>query len=246
MKKFYSLIVIALFLTAGQAVAQKQLYFGGGGTGISAWFINQNNYGYQDLDVKAGISYGFNANAGFDFNKNLGIKLELGFQKLGQNYLKTVGDTNFTRNIALNYFQLPLLFKFRTGGEVVKFMAALGPQFDFLMSANQTYVYTLLDTDNEYDYDKPIPGTSELISESDITHRFNSVDIQARLDLGVEIIVVKNLFIDAAFSFAYGLTDINAPDYQYEDKDGNYNPIHNAYLGFNVGINYCLDFSKGK
>jgi hypothetical protein len=246
MKKFYSLIVLALFLTAGQTNAQKQLYFGAGGTGISAWFINQNNYGYQDLDVKAGISYGFNANAGFDFNNNLGVKLELGFQKLGQNYLKTIGDTSFTRNIALNYFQLPVLFKFRTGGETVKFMAALGPQFDFLMSANQTYVYTLLDTENEYDYDKPIPGTSELISESDITHRLNSVDIQARLDLGVEIYVVKNLFIDAAFSFAYGLTDINAPDYQYEDRDGNYNPVHNAYLGFNVGVNYCLDFSKGK
>ena len=246
MKKFYSLIFLALFLTAGQAVAQKQLYFGGGGTGISAWFINQNNYGYQDLDVKASISYGFNANAGFDFNKSIGIKLELGFQKLGQDYTKDKADTSFTRNIGLNYFQLPLLFKFRTGGEKVKFMAALGPQFDFLLSANQKYYYTLKDINGEYDYDKYIPGTTELISENDITNRFNSVDIQARLDLGVEIIVIKNLFIDAAFSFTYGLTDIIAPDYQYEDRDGNYNPVHNAYLGFNVGINYCLDFSKGK
>jgi hypothetical protein len=246
MKKLFSLICLVLFLSAGTAVAQKQLYFGAGGTGLSTWFINQNNYGYQDLDIKAGISYGLNANVGFDFNKSLGIKLELGFQKLGQNYEKTKVDTNFTRNIGLNYFQLPLLFKFRTGGEVVKFMAAIGPQFDFLMSANQKYYYTLKDIDGEYDYDKPIPGTTELLSESDITHRFNSIDIQARLDLGVEIIVIKNLFIDAAFSFAYGLTDINAPDYQYKDKDGNYNPVHNAYVGLNVGINYCLDFSKGK
>ena len=244
MKKIYSLVLLALFLAAGPLVAQKQLYFGGGGTGISAWFINQNNYGYQDLDIKAGISYGFNANAGFDFNKNIGIKLELGFQKLGQNYIKDVADTSFTRNIALNYFQLPLLFKFRTGGEVVQFMAAIGPQFDFLLSAKQKYYYTLLNTEGEFDYDKPIPGTSELISEEDITHRFNSVDIQARLDLGVEIYVIKNLFIDAAFSFAYGMKDIIAPDYQYEDKDGNYNPVHNVYLGLNVGVNYCLDFSK--
>jgi hypothetical protein len=62
MKKIYSFVFLALFLTAGQAVAQKQLYFGAGGTGLSTWFINQNNYGYQDLDIKAGISYGFNAN----------------------------------------------------------------------------------------------------------------------------------------------------------------------------------------
>jgi hypothetical protein len=246
MKKIYSVVLLALFLAAGPLVAQKQLYFGGGGTGISTWFINQNNYGYKDLDIKASFSYGLNANAGFDFNKNLGIKLELGFQKLGQNYIKDVADTSFTRNIGLNYFQLPLLFKFRTGGDVVKFMAALGPQFDFLLSAKQKYFYTLKDIDGEYDYDTPIPGTSELISEADITHRFNSVDIQARVDLGVEIFVVKNLFIDAAFSFTYGLTDIIAPDYQFEDVDGNYNPVHNAYVGLNVGINYCLDFSKGK
>jgi hypothetical protein len=246
MKKIYSLIVLAFCLAAVPLVAQKQLYFGGGGTGISTWFVNQNNYGYQDLDIKASFSYGLNANAGFDFNKNIGIKLELGFQKLGQNYIKDVVDTSFTRNIGVNYFQLPLLFKFRTGGESVKFLAALGPQFDFLMSAKQKYYYTLKDIDGEYDYDKPIPGTSELISEEDITHRFNSVDIQARLDLGIEIIVIKNLFIDAAVSFAYGLTDVNASGYHYEDKDGNYNPVHNAYVGFNVGINYCLDFSKGK
>lgn len=246
MKKIYSLIILAFFLTAGQAFAQKQLYFGAGGTGISSWFINQNNYGYKDLDVDAGITYGFNANVGFDFNKNLGVKLELGFQKLGQNYKKDVGDTSFTRKVGLYYFQLPLLFKFRTGGEVVKFMAAIGPQFDFLMSADQKYFYTLKDTTGEFDYDKYIPGTTELISESDITNRFNSIDIQARLDLGIEIIIIKNLFIDAGFSFAYGLTDIIAPDYQYEDRDGNYNPVHNLYVGFNVGINYCLDLSKSK
>jgi hypothetical protein len=246
MRKIYSLIFLAIFLAAGQAIAQKQLYFGGGGTGISSWLINQNNYGYQDLDVKAGISYGFNANAGFDFNNNLGVKLELGFQKLGQKYSKTKADTNFTRNIGLNYFQLPLLFKFRTGGETVKFMAAIGPQFDFLMNAKQDYYYTLMDSIGDYDYTKPIPGTSELISENDITHRFNSFDIQARLDLGVEIIIIKNLFIDAGFSFAYGLKDIIAPDYQFEDVDGNYNPVHNAYVGFNVGINYCLNLSKSK
>ena len=246
MKKIYSIIILALFLVAGQVIAQKQLYFGAGGTGISSWLLNQNNYGYQDLDLKAGISYGFNANAGFDFTNNLGVKLELGFQKLGQKYSKTKGDTSFTRNIGLNYFQLPVLLKFRTGGETVKFMAAIGPQFDFLLNAKQDYYYTLMDTIGEYDYTKPIPGTTELISENDITHRFNSFDIQARLDLGIEIIIIKNLFIDASLSFAYGLKDIIAPDYQYEDRDGNYNPVHNAYVGFNVGINYCLDFSKGK
>ena len=46
--------------------------------------------------------------------------------------------------------------------------------------------------------------------------------------------------IDAAVSFAYGLTDIIAPDYQIKNTSGNYDPVHNAYVGFNVGVNYVL------
>ncbi len=240
MRKRLLLVALIGTFAAGSLFAQKQLYFGAGGTGLTTWFINQNNYGYSDLDVEVSFSYAFNANVGFDFNNNLGIKLELGFQRLGQNYSKDKADTTFTRDIALNYFQLPLLFKFRAGGEVVKFMGAIGPQFNFLMSANQNYYYTLMDTTGTYDYKKYIPGTTELISQSDIKNRFNSFDIMARLDLGVEFVITKNLMIDAAASFAYGLTDIIAPDYQIKNTSGNYDPVHNAYVGFNVGVNYVL------
>jgi hypothetical protein len=84
------------------------------------------------------------------------------------------------------------------------------------------------------------------ISQETITDRFTSYDIFARLDLGVDITIVKNLFINTGLSFAYGLTDINAKDWRMNNSAGNYNPSHNAAVGFNVGINYCLDFSKAK
>jgi len=68
----------------------------------------------------------------------------------------------------------------------------------------------------------------------------------ARLDLGVDIKLMKCLFLNTGLTFAYGLTDINASDFQIVNKSGDYNPSHNIAVGFNVGINYCLDFSKGK
>jgi hypothetical protein len=243
MKKILILSAIGFLLAVNSLFAQKQLYFGAGGTGMSTWFINQNNYGLTDMDVKTSFSYGVNANIGFDFNNNLGVKIELGYSKLGQNYTKQRHDTLFSRNVALNYFQLPVLFKFRTGGETAKFMLAVGPQFDFLMSAKQTIYANDIETDQYYG-DYVVPGTTEKIYESDIKQRFTSFDIMARLDLGVEIVIIPNLFIDAAISFAYGLTDINATAYQIPDTDGNYNPLHNAYAGFNVGVNYVLPIGK--
>jgi len=242
MKKICSFIVFVLLLSAGTVYSQKQLYFGAGGTGMSTWFINQNTYDSAiiDWDVKSTFSYGINANVGFDFNKNLGVKLEFGYARLGQNYTDTYNaDTSLQKNISLRYFQLPVLFKFRSSGEVAKFMFAIGPQFEFLMSAKQNVYVNDVET-SEWGSEYVVPGTTENVYTEDIKNRFNSMDIMARLDLGVEIVVIENLFIDVALSFAYGLTDINAPDYQDVNHEGNYDPMHNAYGGLNIGVNYVL------
>jgi hypothetical protein len=242
MKKLVILSLLAFVFTASSLLAQKQLYFGAGGTGMSTWFINQYNYDQIPAwDEQVSFSYGVNANIGFDFSKNLGVKMELGYSRLGQNYEKTRNDTLFTRNVSVNYFQLPVLFKFRTGGEVAKFMFALGPQFDFLMGAKQTVYANDIESD-EYYGDYVVPGTTTKINEFDIKELFNSYDIMARLDLGVEIVVVENLFIDAALSFAYGLTDIVKTE--YSTTLTNYDPMHNAYVGFNIGVNYVLPIGK--
>jgi len=81
MRKNFILFALVCLLSAGSLFAQKQLCFGAGGTGLSTWFVNQNNFGYSDLDVKVPFSYAFNANVGFDFNSNLGMKLDLGYQR---------------------------------------------------------------------------------------------------------------------------------------------------------------------
>jgi hypothetical protein len=249
MKKIYSLLLLALFLGAGQAIAQKQLYFGAQGTGLSTWMTNPQNYGRPDMDYVATFGGAGNVNIGFDFNKHIGLLLQVGYAKLGQKFKDTqvVNDTTYSyaRNIKLNYLQIPLMFKFRSGGETARFYLMAGPQFDFLLSANQTYYKNDLPFDEQFHN----PNTNEWvkIGEETITDRFMSFDIFARLDLGVDITVAKNLFINTGLSFAYGLTDINSTDYRnIVDSDGNYNPCHNVAVGFNVGINYCLDFSKGK
>jgi hypothetical protein len=247
MKKIYSLLLLALFLAAGQTVAQKQLYFGLQGTAMNTWITNQNNYDSTRADMTYAATFGGggNVNIGFDFNKHIGLLLQFGYAKLGQKSKQTIGDTNYTRNIKLNYLQIPLLFKYRSNGEVAQFYLMVGPQFNFLLSAEQEY-YKNDASFNDESTINPKTHKPIFLGESNITERYTTYDILARLDLGVDIKLMKFLFLNTGLTFAYGLTDINASDFRINNDSGNYNPSHNIAIGFNVGINYCLNFSKTK
>jgi hypothetical protein len=247
MRKLFSILCFVIILAAVPAVAQKQLYFGLQGSAMNTWITNQNNYDSlrADMTYAATFGGGGNVNIGFDFNKHIGLLLQAGYAKLGQKSKQSIGDTNYTRNIKLHYLQIPLMFKYRSGGEVAQFYLMVGPQFDFLLSAEQEYYKNDASFNDEWTTNpkthKPI-----YIGESNITERYTTYDIFARLDLGVDIKLVKFLFLNTGLTFAYGLTDINASDFQIVNKTGDYNPSHNIAIGFNVGINYCLNFSKGK
>ena len=246
MKKTFAVFTLALLFLAGPLVAQKQFYFGLAGTGLSSVITNQNNYGLPfEMDYKVTLGAGGNVNIGFDFNNHVGLKLELGYAKLGQQYKDTHNDTIYTRNVKLNYLQIPLLFKFRTGGEVARFYLMAGPQFNILLSASQEYfkhdsVFTRKGYPN---WNKPTE-----IGESTITDRYNVLDIMGRLDFGVDITVAKNLFLNVGLTMAYGFMDINATAYQNPLKNPTYtyNASHNIYGGLNVGINYMLPVGKAK
>ena len=98
-KTFFTLFILSLFI-AGPSISQKQFYFGVAGTGQNTWITNQNNYGLGfDMDTKVTFGGSGNVNVGFDFNKHIGLKVEIGYSKLGQNYTDTHIDTVFTRNI---------------------------------------------------------------------------------------------------------------------------------------------------
>jgi hypothetical protein len=240
MKKIYFLLIIGLIALTGPAMAQKELYFGLGGTGLSSWTTNQNNYGLPfEMDYSMTFGGSGNINAGFEFNKHLGIKLEIGYSKMGQNYKDQIGDSTYTRKIKMNYLQIPLLFKYRTGGEVAKFYFLVGPQFNLLLSANQKYLRN--DTPEMGEINNPNTNKPIVIGESDIKDRYTSYDIMGRIDVGVDIEFTKNLFMNVGLTMAYGFMDINATDWRINDKDGNYNASHNIYGGFNVGINYRFE-----
>lgn len=244
MRKFLFSVLITFLLFTGPLMSQKQLYFGIAGTAQNTWITNQNNYGLPfTMDSKITFGGSGNVNIGFDFDKHIGLKLEIGYSKLGQNYSDTRGDSTYSRNIKVNYLQVPLLFKYRTNGKVARFYFLVGPQFNFLLSATQKY--TKNDKDYDITFQPPKWPKTIVIGQSTITDRFTSPDIMARLDLGADISLGEHLFLNIGLTMAYGLMDINASDFRIPDYSSNtYNASHNIYGGINVGINYVLPLGK--
>ena len=237
MKKIYSVLVVMLMIAGFPAVAQTGLYVGIAGTVQSTWITNQNNYGLSPLHYSSTFGGSGNINVGYDFTKHIGVKIELGYGQYGQDYSRTITDSTFKRNVKMNYFMLPVMLKFRSGGALAKFYLAVGPQFNFLLSAKQSY---LLNSKAFMDTLQDLSGKSFIAGDEGIKDRFASMDILARVDLGVEITLVKKLMIDLGLKLGYGLMDLNDSDYRIKDNTGNYNPSHIVTGGLTLGLNYRL------
>jgi hypothetical protein len=237
MKKFYSVILSLLLFASFQTLAQKGLYIGLAGTIQSTWITNQNNYGLPEMDYKSTFGGAGNLNVGFDFTNHLGVKLEVGYGTFSQKYTDTKGDSSFSREVKQNHLMIPILLKYRTGGAIAKFYVAIGPQFDMLLSASQNYLL------NGANYDttlETVSGEKFGVGKEEIKERFSSMDVFARLDLGVDITVVKHLMIEFGIKLGYGLMDLNSTDYRLKDHSGTYHPSHNVFGGLTLGLNYRL------
>ena len=238
MKKFYSTFLALLFLVSLPALAQKGLYFGIAGTAQSTWITNQNNYGLPDMDYKTTFGGAANLNAGFDFTNHIGIKIEIGYGKYGQKSTDTRDSSTFDRDIKLNYLTIPIMFKYRVGGPLIKFYIAIGPQFNMLMAAKQTYTKNGLPYLD--DVDDTVTGSTFKIGKEEIKERFSSMDVFARMDLGLDITLIRHLMIEFGIKLGYGLMDLNATNYHIKDYSGTYHPSHNAFGGLTLGLNYRL------
>jgi hypothetical protein len=244
MKKTFYIFTLLLLTTIASASAQKGFYLGVAGNFSTSYIMNQNIYGLVALKEEVITSgLGANLSIGYDFPTTIGLKTEVGFGTIGQKYKpKNQGDTTtIDRRIKLNYLNVPLLLKIRAGGKIAQFYLLVGPQFSFLMSANQDYTIggkPYPDIDVRINNNDTITNIVVDRAKKDVKDRYSSMDIFARLDLGADIYLIPKLFLNVGVSFNYGLTDINASDWRLNDVDGNYNASHNVYGKLNIGINY--------
>jgi hypothetical protein len=240
MKKNFFLTLSLLIFVVISSLAQKHdtctWYIGGGGNFNSTWIVHQNTYGEPLMKYQFTPSYAVNANIGLDFSPHWGVKMELGYTLLGQKYKDTQYGLPANRTIDLNYFLLPVMLKFRAGGEKTKFYAMAGPELGLLLSASQVYQRNGVDAPV---FNNPQAGPID-VSQKSITNRYTKAAGDIRLDLGVELTPSKHFMIDIGLSSAYSITDLNAPSWRLLNDTGHYNISHDFYVGLNLGLNYMF------
>ena len=244
MKKISAIIVTVIMISSVNSYGQKgkELIFGAGGAITSVWIQNQNFYGEPEIDYAPKMGYAFSFNFGYNFTPNISAVGEFQYSLQGQKYdgKQNINGTKYNteRDINLQYFNIPIFFKYSFGTGGTKFRFMLGPQFAFLNSATQTYTRDgkVLGTEKT-----DLNGKTFKTDAENIKDRFINTDIGIAFDLGADIYVSKKFFINAGIRANYGFKDINEEAYRLNDLDGEYSPSHNAWAGLYVGINYLLD-----
>ncbi|NOX46182.1 MAG: PorT family protein [Chlorobi bacterium] len=236
------LFLIGIQLTIAQK--GKEVIFGLGGAFTNTWIIYQNFYGEPEVDYSPKMGYAFSLNLGYEFTEKVGIMTELQYSAQGQKYSgsQSWAGYNFKqvdRDIKLTYFNLPIFFKYRFGTGDTRFRFMAGPQFSFLQDATQDYIR---DGKRVPTFVEDKDGNTFDVTNPQIKDRIENMDISVAIDIGADIALSDQFFINAGLRLNYGFKDVNTELYRLMNNKGNpYEPSNNMWGGLYVGINYRLD-----
>jgi len=214
-------------------------HFGAGGSINGTFIVNQNMYGQPEMDYAPTIGGNVFIAAGYNFSQRYGLRIEPGLSWQGQSYddNQTIEGVTYatTRDINLNYFKVPILFRFTPGAGNNKFHLMAGPELAFLMSADQEY---LRDGEPAPPFYSDEAGMMINPSQEDIKDRYNGMDLGLVIDAGIDIKLSESLFLNLGARLTYGFLDMNADEWQLKNMSGEYNASHNFTGGITVGINW--------
>lgn len=142
MKKFINFAVGVVILVSGVVYAQEPIVYAKNGTDFRKGLIGlrfmpsvssfelQSSDGVAKADFTLG--YGFGGLIGVNFNKHIGVQLEVQYNRLTQKYQ----DQNLDRRVNVDYVNIPLLFSLNTNRMApVNLNFVLGPQIGINVGA---------------------------------------------------------------------------------------------------------------
>ena len=236
------MIFILMLFYSANVFCQRGTTVGVDGSFNSTWIAYPNAYGVEDFDntklkyYKPSYGDDFSLSIGQNFVDVLGIKAEIGYSTQNQDYDNS--KANSTRDLKLNYFQIPVMLRLSTHGQHVMYHLMFGPQFGILSSAKQTNVTDKGKDTTVTNYANVVvykPGMNS------ITDRYNKLDILGVVDLGCDIYLTDKLLLNVGIRLHASFKDINSSDWQYQNSPGfSYSASRNLYGGINVGLTYAL------
>jgi len=224
-----NLIAVMVCIMAICNVNAQSNWYVGTTTGFNATGIqNQNPYENEKLPVSTTRGTSFGLLMGYSLNNKVSLSVEPQYSNAGQNYIDILNEENSnTRNIELNYVQIPVLMNYVLGDKRVKFNVQVGPQIGLLTSSliEESFIG---------------PDGGRLAGNTD-QDRFNKSEISGVFSTGALISIAKKIQLRANVKTTTGFSDINKTTYKYEDSFANeYKASKNFSTGINFGIVYAL------
>ncbi len=210
----------------------------------SVWILNQNNYGLSEMgyELTAGPAYGLSL--AMDWNAHWGIQVEYQRSHQGQDYRDNIGlqlilginDVfDVGKEVDIVYGQVPILARYRGGGERVAFLGLLGAQVG--IRGETTLQYTVDGNTVPFDV---LPGGlyPDLLTARDF---YRSIDIGLAGGAGLEWTPSDWFYTRLAARFYLGLSDSNAEATRGAPE---YGASRNATVGLELGMGLRVPVSE--
>lgn len=269
MKRIVILFLSILAVTTGTAqIVQVHL---GATTAVNATFVLDKGLS-EDPRYNPSYTYQF-APIGFNFGVDLGRKFGLSLEgiksKQGQIYemIDAYEKVKGQREISLEYLQLPMLFRFMSGGNAgARANFNLGPQMSFLTNARETIEAQAGDykipegvdfqsiqqefpqaTNNgDGTYTIPNVPSRDLLTKK--ANDFKNTEFSIAGAFGLDIDLSKHLYLTTQVRATYSLTDMRNGDVIEKIKSGDSADIFgqraNLLVGVQLGLHYMFGTTR--
>ncbi len=272
------LVILSLsVLAATSAAAQLVQVHVGATTAVNATFVLDKGLS-EDPRYNSTYTYQF-APIGFNFGVDLGRKFGLSLEgiksKQGQIYdmIDKFEEIKGQRKISLDYLQVPLLFKFMSGGSsAARANFNLGPQMSFLTNAVESIQakkgvyqipegvdFTAIQNElasseadkqfiqqidaNSYEVTKDLSPKDLLTKKA---NDFKNTEFSIAGAFGLDIDLSKHLVLSSQVRATYSLTDMRNGDVIDAIKNGDAASIFAQRANLLVGVQLGLHYTFGK
>lgn len=270
MKRLIILFVSILTVTTGSAqLVQIHL---GATTTVNATYVLDKGLSedprYNSTATYQWAPIGFNF--GVDFGRKFGLSLEGIKSKQGQIYdmIDKFEEVKGQRKISLDYLQLPMLFRFMSGGSAgTRANFNIGPQLSFLTNASesieagagqysipegldfesiQSEFPTAMDNgDGTYTLPADVPSKDLLTKKK---NDFRNTEFSIAGAFGLDIDLSKHLYLTTQVRATYSLTDMRNGDVIDAIKNGDGGSIFgqraNLLVGVQLGLHYMFGSTR--
>jgi hypothetical protein len=217
MKKFFIYTTMFMgLITANRVNAQQGFSVSVKGTPQFSFLQNSDDNDNNSYSRKATFNTNFGLGAGYNFDKYMGVGVDVLYSLQGQKY--DLNSTEYKQKI--NYVKVPVYFTYNSdASKIVSFIGKVGPQVSFLTDAKLT--------------DKNSGKTLD-----DTKDRFETATFGGAALAGAQFKVQPGLYVTTAVRFDYDFT--NAENKNYYSYIPGRAKTYNSTAGLEVGLKYMI------